>query len=150
MRASQQNQKKAFRHQWKEPLKKAGLRCSLARLWLLETLQDADCALSAEEIFSRLPAQTCDLATLYRNLNSLVEARLVDRLDFGENRARFELVHEGDHHHHHLICRRCHRLELIEGCFLSHKAPKKSLKGFKDLSHKIEFYGLCPNCQEAH
>ncbi len=92
----------------------------------------------------------CDLATVYRALHLLEEMDLVKRFDFGDGVARFELLAEGDDgHHHHLICTECADVIEIEECFtdaLEKKIADRS--GFKAVTHKLEFFGICPDCQK--
>ena len=105
--------------------------------------------LSAREIFRALPPGDCDLATVYRSLHLLEGMHMVKRFDFGTGGARFELLPEGDDgHHHHLVCTRCSDVVEIEGCFpaeLEQTIAHES--GFTAVTHKLEFFGLCPRCQ---
>jgi Fur family transcriptional regulator, ferric uptake regulator len=73
----------------------------------------------------------------------------VKRFDFGDGTARFELVHhDGDQHHHHLVCTGCSRVVEIEECFPEELEQKiASGNGFASISHKLEFFGICPECQ---
>jgi Fur family ferric uptake transcriptional regulator len=63
--------------------------------------------------------------------------------------ARFELVVEGeDDHHHHLICTRCAMVVELDDCGLPDlQAGIAARNGFKAVTHKLEFFGLCPRCQ---
>jgi len=105
--------------------------------------------LSAKEIFEELPSGGGDLATVYRSLHLLESMGLVKRFDLGGGGAKFELLAEGDDgHHHHLVCTRCSDVVEIEGCFppeLERTIANES--GFKAVTHKLEFFGLCPRCQ---
>ena len=105
--------------------------------------------LSAREIFKSLPPGDCDLATVYRSLHLLEDMQMVKRFDFGTGGARFELLPEGDDgHHHHLVCTRCSDVVEIDGCFpaeLEQTIAHQS--GFTAVTHKLEFFGLCPRCQ---
>lgn len=116
---------------------------------ILEVLRRHPHPLTNKEIFSHLPPGECDLATVYRSIHLLEEMELVKRFDFGDGIARFELIAEGDDgHHHHLICTECAAVVEIEECF-----PKDIEKriaegnGFRQITHRLEFFGLCPRCQ---
>lgn len=129
-------------------LKERGLKASKARLALLQALSAKHCAQSVEELEEKLPRGTCDLATIYRNLQALEQVGLVEKLQWGDSRARYEIKHSSaHHHHHHLICRNCRKIEIIESCALSAPLSKKLARGFKDISHQLDFFGLCPRCQ---
>lgn len=105
--------------------------------------------LSAREIFQALPREECDLATVYRSLHLLEDMRMVKRFDLGRGGAKFELLPEGDDgHHHHLVCTRCSDVVEIEGCFpVELERTIASESGFTAVTHKLEFFGLCPRCQ---
>jgi len=105
--------------------------------------------LSPGEIFSRLPRGDCDLATVYRSMRMLEAMGMVKRFDLGDGIARFELLREGDDgHHHHLVCTRCSEVIEIDECFTAELEEKiASRSGFKAVTHKLEFFGICPACQ---
>jgi Fur family ferric uptake transcriptional regulator len=74
---------------------------------------------------------------------------MVKRFDFGDGAARFELVGENDDgHHHHLVCTSCSEVVEIEECFPEKIERKIAAKNrFKSVTHKLEFFGICPECQ---
>ena len=74
---------------------------------------------------------------------------MVKRFDFGDGVARFELVAVvDDGHHHHLVCTRCTAVVEIEECFPPDLQQKlAAANGFKAITHKLEFFGVCPRCQ---
>jgi Fur family ferric uptake transcriptional regulator len=74
---------------------------------------------------------------------------LVRRYDFGDGAARFELSPEdSDAHHHHLVCSRCARIVELDDCFLNEFQDQLARRhGFSQISHRMEFFGICPNCQ---
>jgi Fur family transcriptional regulator, ferric uptake regulator len=116
---------------------------------ILEVLRRHRRPLSIKEIFGALPAGDCDLATVYRSMHLLESMHIVKRFEFGDGAARFELLAEGDDgHHHHLVCTNCSDIVEIEECFP--QALEKNIasrNGFKFVTHKLEFFGLCPRCQ---
>jgi Fur family ferric uptake transcriptional regulator len=119
------------------------------RAAILEILRRHRHPLTNREIFSELPGDRCDLATIYRAMHLLEEMGMVKRFDFGDGAARFELVGENDDgHHHHLVCTQCAEVVEIEECF-PEKIEKRiaAQNGFKAVTHKLEFFGICPDCQ---
>jgi Fur family ferric uptake transcriptional regulator len=76
---------------------------------------------------------------------------LVRRYDFGDGTARFELVPEGEEgHHHHLICKQCALIVEVEECFpVEWEQALARRHGFKAITHRLEFFGLCSRCAEA-
>ncbi|MBI4327323.1 MAG: transcriptional repressor [Chloroflexi bacterium] len=118
---------------------------------ILEVLRQHRHPLTNKEIQAMLAADNCDLATVYRSMHLLQSMGMVKRFDFGDGVARFELVGEGeDGHHHHLICTQCSAVVEIEECFpcaLEQRIAANN--GFKAITHKLEFFGICPLCQQA-
>jgi Fur family ferric uptake transcriptional regulator len=105
--------------------------------------------MSSRELYERLNEGDCNLATIYRSLHLLEELGLVKRFDFGDNVARYELVtSEEDGHHHHLVCVHCAGVVEIDDCFPRELEEEISRRnGFKGVTHKLEFFGVCPRCQ---
>jgi Fur family ferric uptake transcriptional regulator len=116
---------------------------------ILEILRRHPHPMTNREIFAAMPKGRCDLATIYRAMHLLEEMGMVQRFDFGDGAARFELVGEGDDgHHHHLVCTRCAGVVEIEECFPHEIESRIAAKnGFKAVTHRLEFFGICPDCQ---
>jgi Fur family transcriptional regulator, ferric uptake regulator len=116
---------------------------------ILEILRANPGPMSIKQIHQALPAGDCDLATVYRSMHMLEEMGMVKKFDLGEGGARFELLAEGDDgHHHHLVCTRCSDVVEIEQCFPDQLEKEiASRNGFKQVTHKLEFFGICPRCQ---
>ena len=131
-----------------ERLRGESRRVTGPRQAILHLLGESPHPLTSKEIFFRLPDRGCNLATIYRSLHLLESLGIVKRYDFGDGTARFELAAGGhEDHHHHLICRGCSRVVEIEDCFppeLERQIARQH--GFKAVTHKLEFFGLCPQC----
>jgi Fe2+ or Zn2+ uptake regulation protein len=84
--------------------------------------------------------------TVYRQLDFLLEQGLIQELDFGEGKKRYELKKE---HHHHLICTDCNKVECIEikENFKGQEAEINKKTNFKISGHMLEFFGQCGSCQ---
>jgi Fur family ferric uptake transcriptional regulator len=116
---------------------------------ILEILQKRAHPMTNKEILAAMPKGQCDLATIYRAMWLLEEMCMVKKFDFGDGIARFELVgDEREAHHHHLVCTRCSDVIEIEEC-CSEELEKRiaAEHGFKAVTHRLEFFGLCPDCQ---
>lgn len=120
------------------------------RAAILEILRQHPHPLTNREIFDELPKGRCDLATIYRAMQMLEKLGMVRRFDFGDGAARFQLVEEGDaSHHHHLICTECAEVVKIEECFPAEIERRiASQNGFATVTHRLEFFGVCPACQK--
>ena len=130
-------------------LRRESRKVTAARQAILDILGRLAHPMTTKEIFEALPKNECDLATVYRSMRLLEDMGMVKRFDFGDGTARFELLEEGDDgHHHHLVCTRCAEIvELDECSILEVEERIAALNGFKAVTHKLEFFGLCPECQ---
>ena len=119
------------------------------RAAILEILRQHPHPFTNKEILAGLPKDRCDLATVYRSMHLLEKMGMVKRFDFGDGVARFELVGEGDDgHHHHLVCTQCAEVVEIDDCFTTEVEQRiAAANGFKAVTHKLEFFGICPECQ---
>lgn len=120
------------------------------RAAILDILRHHPHPLTNKEIFAELPKGQCDLATVYRAVQMLEKLGMVKRFDFGDGAARFELVDEGaSGHHHHLVCTNCSEVVEIQECFPEEIEQRiASQNGFRAVTHRLEFFGLCPDCQK--
>jgi Fe2+ or Zn2+ uptake regulation protein len=108
-------------------------------------LDEARRPLSAEEIHTLAGDGTLDLVTVYRSLGALEEAGIVQRHPLERGRSLYALPAAG-HHHHHVICRRCARIDRLPGCDTGAVEAAARAKGYGDLTHVLEIYGVCPAC----
>jgi len=87
-----------------QQLKRAGLKITLPRLKVLQVLEEADPHhLSAEEIYKKLLMVDWSIghATVYRVLVQLERAKIIQRHNFEEGHAVYELL--GEEHHDHMV-----------------------------------------------
>jgi Fur family transcriptional regulator, ferric uptake regulator len=132
-----------------ERLRRKSRKLTGPRQAILEILRRQWHPLSNREIFAALAKKDCDLATVYRSMHLLESMGMVKRFDLGDGVARFELLSEGDDgHHHHLVCTLCAEVVELEECFTDELEQKIAARnGFKAITHKLEFFGICPECQ---
>lgn len=129
-------------------LQEAGLRVTDHRILVLSTVAKVKQPITVYELVEVLrKKESIDQATVYRNLASLHEARLLRRLDFNHGHAHYEL--ETGRASHQLVCHSCETIEKIEGISVDDavkKMLKKSKKFKNTTTHSIEIYGLCRSC----
>jgi Fur family ferric uptake transcriptional regulator len=132
-------------------LRASGLKVTKPRLALLEILTEEHGPFTTEELHARIPtshaAAPCDLVTIYRCLAKFEALGLISRCDFGDGLIRYEL--RSKIHHHHIICRICRRAEPLPQCPVEDQSIRKLKLGFRDVFHRLEFFGVCPECH-AH
>lgn len=132
-------------------LRRKARKVTGARRAILQVLRAQPHPLSIKEIFSALPSKDCDLATVYRSMHLLEEMGMVKRFDFGEGLSRYELLSEGDDgHHHHLVCTNCAGVVELDECVMKELEERiAASNGFKAVTHRLEFFGICPACQQV-
>jgi Fur family transcriptional regulator, ferric uptake regulator len=132
-----------------ERLRRKSRKLTGPRQAILGILRRTRHPMSNKQIFEALAKGDCDLATVYRSMHLLESMGIVKRFDFGDGVARFELIEEGDDgHHHHLVCTRCAGVVEIDECFTRNVEEKiAAASGFTSVTHKLEFFGICPDCQ---
>ncbi len=120
-----------------------------ARRAVVELLGDQQCCLTAQEIFDQLRSagRRVGIATVYRTLEQLTRDGFVHRIDLGEGTSRFEPVHAGGEHHHHLVCEDCGKVEAFADDELEralHKVERRT--GYSVAGHDVVLRGACRDC----
>lgn len=113
----------------------------------------ADGHLSVEDIEGVLRREGTHVgtATVYRTLELLRRAGLVNELDFGEGFKRYEPSGGDGQHHEHVICVECGR--VVE--FTSDRIERMNMLiaeeyGFQHHHHRLAIYGVCGECQHRN
>jgi Fe2+ or Zn2+ uptake regulation protein len=79
-------------------------------------------------------------------LKTLSEIGLLQRLDSVGEGCRYEL---STHHHHHLVCLKCHDTVAIDFCPMTKHINKLAEEsGFLIADHNFEIKGFCTKCRE--
>lgn len=124
------------------------LPVTVQRRVVLSALLDRDDHPTVDQLFEdvkeRMPGVS--RTTIYRALETLVELGLARRTNHFEASARFD---GNTDHHHHLVCRRCNRVDDIDHPSLNKFTPP-SLGGiaFEILDYSIYLEGLCAACRK--
>jgi Fur family ferric uptake transcriptional regulator len=128
-------------------LRGGGLRVTGPRELVLDFLIRNHGPFTIDEIRGRLHRKRCNRVTIYRCIAVFERLKLVRRCDFGDDKSRYEYI--GERHHHHIICRRCRRVEDIDVCIVDSLSKVVAARGYTDISHNLEFFGICPACQSS-
>lgn len=92
-------------------------------------------------------------SSLYRNLGVLESCGVVSRLPSTDGVARFEVAEELSHHHHHLVCSMCGRLDdvdlppRVEATLHRVTAEAGEVLGYEVDEHRLELIGRCADCR---
>jgi Fur family transcriptional regulator, ferric uptake regulator len=102
--------------------------------WTLDELHEA--------VVTELGA--ADYSSVFRATAQLEREQLLDRVDLGDGKARFELH---DRHHEHIRCDSCGRVAEVPGCVLDDVAAQvQTATGYRVTSHNVVFGGTCREC----
>jgi len=131
-------------------LRERHFRITPQRILILKILALSDGHPSVEDIYEQVKRDfpTTSLATVYKTVTLLKELKEVLELGFAEGGNRYD--GKKPYPHPHLICTKCRKifdpdLESLEGL----KQELVSETGFRITSHRLDFFGICPDCQEG-
>jgi Fur family ferric uptake transcriptional regulator len=134
-------------------LRGAGGRSGGARRAVVDFLARQDCCRTAQEIFDGIRAGggRVGIASVYRALERLTEARLVQRVEIGDGLARYEATRrDGARHHHHLVCDDCGRVEPFADAALERALARTAGRlGVGMDAHEVVLHGSCDDCRAA-
>ncbi len=126
----------------------SGYRITPQRIALLRLLAASEDHPSAAQLYGRLHEQfpTMSLATVYKTLHVLKELDEVLELSFGTNDNRYD--GNEPFPHPHLICTRCRKIiDPDVPMFQTLAQEIAASSGFRIVSHRLDFFGICPGCQ---
>ena len=126
-------------------LSRKNLKQTRQRQALIEVFLGLDTHVSAEELHAAARKADLDvgLATVYRTLNLLAEAELVEQKQFGEGRFVYEIAQPGGHHDH-LICLDCGTVIEFHNDEIERLQEKvAAAHKFKLSSHRLDLFGHC-------
>lgn len=124
-----------------------GHRITNVRKTVVELLEKSRSPISADEIREAFKKRNVDVhkTTVYRELDFLRGQRIVQEVEFGDKKKRYEISGQ---HHHHLICVECKRVKDVDLQQDLDAVEKKIAKekGFQITGHSLEFFGVCAKC----
>lgn len=120
-----------------------GLRLTGQRRIIATVLEDSDDHPDVEDLYERASAQDdgISLATVYRTVKLFEEAGILDRVEFGDGRARYEDA-ERDHHDHLIDLTTGQVIEFVDSDIEALQEKIAAKLGFKLKGHKLELYGV--------
>ena len=118
------------------------------RLAILKILAESKGHPGAEEIHAAVKADfpTTTIATVYKTLAVLKSIGEVLELEFSSDYNRYDGKKPAPHPH--LICIKCKKIVDPELASLAEMAERLAAEwGYKLMSHRLDFYGICPECR---
>src|SRR4029078_5982715 len=144
-----------------DSLRPAGSKRSSKRDLIVNVFLRQEGHLTADDLFDRSRSedaaqadpqktnhtQAISRATVYRNLQWMVDAGIARKVDFGEGRVRFE--HSYRHpRHFHLICKSCNRsFEFLSSDIESLIEEVAGARNFASRQSVLQIHGTCEACR---
>jgi Fur family peroxide stress response transcriptional regulator len=130
-------------------LKERNLRITPQRLEVLRVLSESTGHPSVEEIHAqvRLLFPTTSLATTYKSVALMKDLDEVLELGFADGSNRYD--GNKPYPHPHVICTRCRKIMDPDLSMLRDMTEEVAREtGFRISTHRLDFFGLCPECQQ--
>lgn len=121
-----------------------GMKMTEQRRVIAQVLSESTDHPDVEQVYRRASEvdPRISIATVYRTLRMFDIANIIDRLDFGDGRSRYEVATEHGHHHH-LIDMRSGTVVEFESAEL--EAIKRRIArelGYEIVGDRLELYGV--------
>lgn len=120
-----------------------GMKMTGQRRIIARVLSDATDHPDVEEVHRRAAVEDANIsiATVYRTVRLFEEVGILERLDFGDGRARYEEA--SNEHHDHLIDIQSGRVIEFHNAAIEALQEKVAAElGFRLVGHKMELYGV--------
>lgn len=120
-----------------------GLRMTGQRRIIAAVLQDSDDHPDVEELYARAVAldSGISIATVYRTVKLFDEAGILDKLEFGDGRARYEDA-EREHHDHLIDLNSGEVIEFVDEEIEALQERIAQKLGYTLKGHRLELYGV--------
>lgn len=131
-----------------EKLKNTGLKITSSRLAIYKIFEEErDSHLSAYDIQDKLKEKNIEiaLATIYRVLGQFEESGLLQRTEFEDDKALYEL--DDGKQHDHMVCKKCSKVtDFFDSELEKRKDEILARYNFSVTGHHLILYGLCSDC----
>jgi len=126
--------------------RKRGLAVTIQRRTVFEALAGRRDHPTADQVFEAVRDRIPGLSrtTVYRVLDTLVDAGFLRKVHHAGGVARFDPMTD---RHHHLVCESCGRLvDLDDAAVPALRLPEARGSGFRITDYSVSFLGLCEAC----
>lgn len=120
-----------------------GLRMTEQRRIVARVIAAADDHPDVEELYARAAAvdPRISIATVYRTVKLFQEAGILERLEFGDGRARYEDA-ERDHHDHLIDVNSGDVIEFVDPDIEALQERIAARLGYRLVGHRLELLGV--------
>ncbi|WP_084030312.1 Fur family transcriptional regulator [Atopobacter phocae] len=133
-----------------DALRDKGVRITEQRKAVIQALLSSKTHPTAIQLHEMLleTYPTMSLATVYNNLNTLIDYDLIIELQSNDGSTHYDYYHNNEPHYH-AICSSCGKIVDFKYPVLSDvELVAQRVTGFQKTSHQMEIHGICPECQE--
>lgn len=126
-------------------LKEYNLKVTPQRVAIVEELY-RNGHMNIDDLYKNLLEKfpSISLATIYKNVNAMVEKIFLNEVKVPDAKTVYELVKED---HSHLVCSSCGKIEDIQIDTSVLNNSLSSVSGFKVDNTEVVFQGTCEKCQ---
>ena len=120
---------------------KRNIRMTAQRQIIIKVIEDSDDHPDVDQLYIRSVAQddTISIATVYRTVKLLEEVGIIDRIEFGDGRSRYEEA--GEHHEHLIDIESGDVIEFYHAELETLKAKIAKDMGYELVDHRLELFG---------
>ena len=120
-----------------------GLRMTDQRRTIAKLLESTNDHPDVEELHKRVNQvdKSISLATVYRTVKLFEESGILDKLEFGDGRARYEDA-DREHHDHLINIQNGEVIEFVDSDIELLQEKIATKLGYRLLGHKLERYGV--------
>ena len=118
-----------------------GLRLTNQRELVISIIENSNDHPDVDELFKRAAKKdnSVSIATVYRTVKLLEDANLIEKLEFGDGRARYE--ESGKHHEHLIDIETGEVIEFIDEELEELKEQIAKKLGYELIDHRLELFG---------
>jgi Fur family peroxide stress response transcriptional regulator len=127
--------------------KEKGLKLTPQRMVIFRILSESNQHVTVDQVYQKASAEYPMLspATVYRNMEQMVDAGLLTRLDLGGSSMRYDTNLD---EHHHFVCSKCGKVSdvYLEDIQYKMDANRSHLEKAKINSLDLHLQGICEEC----
>ena len=128
-------------------IRQAQMRITKPRIAIIESLLRHEGPISIERIHQEMGIEVCDLVTVYRCLSAFENLGMVRRSYLHNGTCLYELT-IGTSRHYHIVCKSCGKTDRVDYFPVESMERMLQERGYTEISHVVEFFGVCPSCQK--
>jgi Fur family ferric uptake transcriptional regulator len=145
---TQEQTKETVKQIFTNYLKEHSLRKTSERFAILDRIYSIEGHFDIESLYVFMKENNYQVsrATLYNNIDLLLDCKLIIKHQFGNNVAQFEKAYNSSIHNH-LICTICGKIKEFSDTNIKRAIHTKKIKNFNISHYSLYIYGVCSQCE---